>query len=434
MPVFRLVKSEVESLTAFLLTLPGAPLQPLPAGLEGDADRGRQVVAKLRCATCHRFEDRGGDFGPDLGLAGVKLAPGWFWNLLTDTHRLRPHTRMPGFRLADQDAADIVAFAAEQWVPDSGVPPWQGYEGQVDATLAPKGKALFAELGCGGCHRVAGLRAPASAVALDRLGDRRLVDLPSAGKGPRPRDVPTWAARKITEPVVFDTKGSVPSRMPSFARLQPGEAEAMAVALAAGRAHPPSEPWLRRHDLAAFVPPPGEVGRLIERFRCLACHRIGGQGGDVSRIALDGAGSRLRRPWLDGFLRDPVTVRMDQAERMPLLGMTEIEAQRLAGWVEATLGDDRIGPPTTPLPGDVDRGRDLYVTFACGACHVGAGGGAMKGPTLDGCRDRLQPGYVEALLTSPELVPERRHPLALRLAPEEARALAAYVLSLAATR
>ena len=125
---------------------------------------------------------------------------------------------------------------------------------------------------------------------------------------------------------------------------------------------------------------------------------------------------------------------MDQAERMPLLGMTEIEAQRLAGWVEATLGDDRIGPPTTPLPGDVERGRDLYAWHQCGACHVGGGGGTMKGPTLDGSRERLQPGYVEALLNSPELVPERRHPLAARLAPEEARALAAYVLSLTATQ
>ena len=430
MPTFRLAKPEIEALVAYLWTLPGAPLLPMPADLTGDADRGKTTLARVRCATCHKFEGRGGDFGPDLALAGVKVQPAWLWNYLTDTHRVRPNTRMPGFKLAPQDAADIVAYATEQWVPDTGVLPWQKFEGDVDAKLAPKGQQLFVDLGCGGCHLVAGKRAPPSAPALDRLGDRRLTDLSRTRQGRGLPDVPSWVAHKVQEPRGFDLTGTPVAKMPTFPGVTPDEALALGIALASLHAVSPPEPWLRHHELASFQPPPGETGQLVERFRCLSCHRIAGQGGDVSRIALDNVGARLRQSWLERFLREPVTVRMDQAERMPLLGLTENEARRLAAWLETTFGDERIGAEPVFLPEDVTRGKALYVQHQCGACHVGDGGGTMKGPTLDGAAQRLQPGYVVALLRDPTVVPENRH-AGLRLPDAEARPLAAYVLALA---
>ncbi len=430
MPTFRLTKPEIEALLAYLWTLPGAPLLPVPAEPQGDADRGKSTLARLRCATCHKFEDRGGDFAPDLGLAGVKVQPAWLWNYLTDTHRLRPHTRMPGFRLAPQDAADIAAYAAEQWVPDTGVLPWQKFDGDVEPALAPKGQQLFVDLGCGGCHLVAGKRAPPSAPALDRLGDRHVADLPLPARGRPPADVPAWVAQKVQQPTAFDVPSVQRARMPTFPNVRADEALALGIALASVHAASPPETWLRRHETAPFVPPPGETGQLVARFRCLSCHRFGGQGGDVSRVPLDNVGARLRQSWLEGFLRVPVTVRMDQPERMPVLGMTEAEARHLAGWLTTVFGDERIGPAPAFIPGDVERGKSLYVQHQCGACHVGDGAGTMKGPTLDGARDRLEPAYVVALLQlGPDVVPERRHP-EQRLLPDDARALAAYVLSL----
>jgi len=433
MPTFRLAPEEIEALVAYLWTLPGVQLAAAPTEVQGDSDRGRTTLATLRCATCHRFEGRGGEFGPDLGLAGMKLDPVWLFNYLIDTHRLRPHTRMPGFRLAAQDAADIVAYAAEQWVPDSGVPPWQANAVPAAASLAGKGQKLFVDLGCGGCHLVAGKRAPAVAPALDRLGDRRAADQPVRADGVRLVDMPNWVAQKVLTPQAFDVKGAQPARMPTFPGVTLHEAQDLGIALAASHATAPPEPWVRRHDPAPPHVPPGETGQLISRFRCLSCHQLGGQGGDVARVPLDQAGARLRRPWLDRFLQNPVTVRMDQAERMPLLGLSAAQAQRLANWIESSLGDDAVGAATTPVASDVERGKVLYAQHDCAACHVGAGTGTMKGPTLDGARDRLRPDYVEALLRAkPDVVPGHRHPASAHLAADQARAVAAFVLSLPA--
>ncbi len=433
MPRFALTAPEVEALLAYLWTLAGAPLQPRPAGMEGDADRGRRAVAERRCATCHRFEGRGGLVGPDLGLAGLKLDPLWLWNLLQGVHRMYPDARMPDFRLPPQEAADIVAYAAENWLPDSGQAPWQMLAGPVQADKAVAGKALFVELGCAGCHRVAGKLGPPAAMTLDRLGDRLVADLPWLATGTALPDVPHWIAAKVMAPHAFDVPGAPPARMPIAPTVTADEALAMGVALASLRRKPPSPEYQRQHDPPVVPLPAGQTGRLIAQYRCLVCHGVGGQGEFIARIDLDGAGSRLRRDWLAGFLASPVTVRMDQAERMPILGLSQLDAELLANWLSSALGDDRIGTAALPVAetATLGEGKRAFDDHKCGACHVADGGGTMRGPTLDGCGQRLQPGYVFALLRNPAVVPHGRHPPA-PVPDRDVRALATWLLQLPA--
>ncbi|MBM4345897.1 MAG: c-type cytochrome [Deltaproteobacteria bacterium] len=434
MPRFRLTAQESEALVAHLWTLPGPPLDPRPATLQGDAERGKRAVAERRCATCHRFEGRGGLVGPDLGLAGVKLDAAWLWNLLRGVHRLRPESRMPDFALSDQEAADVVAYAAENWLPDSGEPPWLGLDAPVQPALAAAGKVLFDELGCAGCHQVAGTLAPPAAMTLDRLGDRWAAELPRLATGTALPDVPHWIAGKILTPHAFDQRDAAAARMPTAPTVTDDEALAMGVALASLHRKPVPVEYQRQHDPPSAPLPAGHTGRLIARYRCLVCHGVGGQGGFVARIDLDGVGSRLRQPWLAAFLASPVTVRMDQAERMPILGLAPADAQTLAQWLGTALGDDRID--AAPLPSadtaTLLQGKQCFDRHGCGTCHVAQGGGTMRGPTLDGCGVRLQPGYVFALLRNPAVVPHGRHPP--EPVPErDVRALAAWLLHLPAT-
>lgn len=433
MPRFALTPAEQESLLAYLWTLPGAALVARPAGLEGDADRGRRAVAERRCATCHRFEGRGGLVGPDLGLAGLKLNPLWLWNLLQGVHRMHPEGRMPDFALSAQEAADIVAYATENWLPDSGEAPWQAMTGPVQADKAGAGKLLFGELGCSGCHRVGGKLGPPAAMTLDRLGDRLAADLPVLATGTALADVPRWVAAKILTPHAFDVAGALPSRMPTAPTVTADEALAMGAALAALHRKPPPAEYLRQHDPTPDPLPAGQTGRLIAQYRCLVCHGIGRQGEFVARIDLDGAGSRLRSQWLAAFLASPVTVRMDQAERMPILGLSPADADQLAQWVSSALGDDRVD--TVPLPradtATLLEGKRAFDANQCGGCHVADGGGTMRGPTLDGCGQRLQPGYVFALLRNPAVVPHGRHP-PKPVAERDVRALATWLLHLPA--
>lgn len=427
MPKFLLTPDQIEALVAYLFSTERPKLEPLPEG--GDADRGKVAVATRRCATCHRIEGRGGAAGPTLDMAGAKLDPAWLYTYLLDVHRLRPTSRMPGFRLPPAEAADITAYASEQLVPDAATLPWSNHGGDVDAKLAPRGGELFAELGCRGCHSLSGGAFSRASVSLAGFGERRASDLLPTASGERLPDVPSWVARKVIDPRAFETPGGSRSAMPAY-RITAEEAEAIGVAIGALRARAVPAGYVRRRPQGSAHLPTGETLRLVERFRCLVCHRIGGQGGDVSRVPLDGVASRLGRPWLDEFMRAPTTIRMEQAERMPVLGIEAAEATRLANWLESALSDERIADQAAPTADEAAAGKKLYATRGCPSCHVAEGEGETKAPVLDGASQRLRFAYVAALLEAgPAIAPAGRHPAELHPR-AEARAMAAYVMTL----
>jgi len=84
--------------------------------------------------------------GPDLKEVRVKIRPEWIPVWLKNPHAFRPTTKMPRFRLDDEDIQDISAYL---------------YQTAIDTTLphqAPgdpvKGKESFETRGCMGCHSV----------------------------------------------------------------------------------------------------------------------------------------------------------------------------------------------------------------------------------------------------------------------------------------
>jgi mono/diheme cytochrome c family protein len=424
MPRFDLGDDDVEALVAFLMSLPG-PALGSPA--TGDADRGRTAIATRRCATCHRLEGRGGDFAPSLDLAGAKLQPAWIQQFLRTPHVLRPGTEMPDFRLPESEIADIAAFIGEQLVPDTGVAPWDREAGPVDERRLGSGREAFVRLGCRGCHRIADIPPERPGMPLADVARRSLAALPAPAEGAAPRDLPAFVALKVRAPRAFDVPGDAAfpqSAMPTF-RIAPEDALAIGIAVAALGGRPVPAEYQRRAAPRPFEPPPGEFGRLFDRFRCLVCHRIGGTGGDVSRVPLDGVGARLRRDWMVDFLEQPTTVRLGQAERMPVLGLTRAEAERLADGLVVLL-DEPPGLPETGPAGDPARGEAAYRRHGCAHCHVKDGAGTLGGPDLDGAAQRLRPEYLRGLLTDPGRVPEGRHG-DRRVSPRDAADLAAWL-------
>ncbi len=429
MPTFALQTDQIEALVAMLLERAGPKLLALPAH-SGDADRGQQAVAQLRCATCHRIDGRGGNVGPDLSIAGSKLPAAWLYSWLMDARRLRPATPMPKFCIAEEQAIDIVAYIREQCVPDSGTTPWQEREGPVEPALAEKGRQLFGELGCSGCHPLAGKRAEVAGITLDNFGERRVEDLPVPTRGPVAADLAAWVAQKVLKPDAFDRPGQPRTRMPLLPDVSPKLAWQLGLAVASLRA-PPPPPWLRQDTPAGPAMPNGKTAEIVERFQCLTCHQLGKAGGEVARVPLTGVGSRLQGPWLERFLQSPVTVRMNQGERMPVFGITAPEAQRLVHWLQSTQADARIEAVQTGQ-GDAQRGKWLYDKLFCDACHVLGGQGRMEGPNLDDVGQRLQPQYIQAIFElGADVVPEGRHPR-VRIEAASARDLTAYLLALPA--
>ena len=121
---------------------------------------GRQLFAELRCAACHDgaglVPARGAGMpelaqdAPTFDDVGAKFREPWLAAWISDPHAIRPRTLMPRVFAEgkpgqiDQRAADLAAYFVSISAPPEAKP--------LDASLAPQGAALFANLGCIACH------------------------------------------------------------------------------------------------------------------------------------------------------------------------------------------------------------------------------------------------------------------------------------------
>ncbi len=103
--------------------------------------------------------------------------------------------------------------------------------------------------------------------------------------------------------------------------------------------------WIGQMDLNGFPPKPnvGVASAAVsssakplppppQKFSqmCTACHSLGGKGGAVGP-ALDGVGSRRDAAYLDSWLKDPLIVK--PGTLMPKLPLTDAERAELVGYL-----------------------------------------------------------------------------------------------------
>lgn len=128
--------SAVAAVTSYLFDQ--APLQdlpPIPGDMEGDAERGREVMTLTSCFACHNtepYEEAGAEppvlsnqvtghghgvgknqMGPDLRGIATKVTKEWLYHWLVDPKSYWAETRMPDPRLDEQDALDVASYIME---------------------------------------------------------------------------------------------------------------------------------------------------------------------------------------------------------------------------------------------------------------------------------------------------------------------------------
>ena len=132
---------------------------PTPAEQTGERLRaGRLLFAQLNCAACHadtaKIPVKGqgmpelGQLAPLLSGFSTKYNPDFLTEWIADPHSIRPGTHMPKVFTgpdAAQKAADVAAALSMGEAPKVGAKP------KAEDGLA--GGALFANLGCIGCHQ-----------------------------------------------------------------------------------------------------------------------------------------------------------------------------------------------------------------------------------------------------------------------------------------
>lgn len=190
--------------------------------------------------------------------------------------------------------------------------PTQTRESEITAEVA-RGKQLWDESNCMGCHTLFGegaYYAPELTKVFERRGEyfirAMLVDPYAMYPG----------GRKMQR---YDFSTEDQDALIAFLR------------------------WAGTVDLNGFPTPPnllpmaaagglatsGDRPQLFNTL-CVACHSLGGQGGQVGP-ALDGVGGRLDREYLRSWLESPPSVKPDA--KMPVLPLTDAQIDELVAFL-----------------------------------------------------------------------------------------------------
>jgi len=426
---FRLSDSDIASLQAFLLSQRAvAPVEnPRVDWSKASVDNGRALFGELRCVSCHAVKGRGGTIGPELTSVGDKLRRAGLFDFLKDPHRSQPDTPMLQYRLTDEQVRDLTEFLLETYrtseTPESASAAYQ------DARAVALGRAVFEKRGCTSCHRLPGIAdsgrvGPSLAGIADRDPDQL-----SYGKNSVRRTAENYIFLKVLRP---DSLGE-PSTMPTFS-FAPAQAAKIAMALAGIRKADLPASYVQKRQTPSPYKPAGRFGELVDRYRCLSCHSVGGYGGDLSTVPFDRIGSQLKHDYIASYLLNPGAVRVSLEARMPVFHMTPDEATMIADYFSGVFLDDDLERYDAGAftPQEALRGQELYRQLGCVSCHqIGTTGGYV-GPELSRTGERLKPGWIAAFLAAPT----RYKPGTLQpdygLSSTDARALTAYLSSLSA--
>ncbi|HSP93754.1 MAG TPA: c-type cytochrome, partial [Thermoanaerobaculia bacterium] len=405
MPNFYLSEKETEELSHYLFNLPvpwdlAKHIRSAEEEPAGDPASGKKLFSEARCISCHTLEGKGNGSAPELSKIASSATRGWLLAFLRDPQAFYPSTKMPRFGFSETESRDVVAYMEDE-LRDFDAPKEMLVPIRVNQTLAENGEKLFRRAGCFACHSEPSGSEEKFGPELTGIGDKKAASLDFGRRTDLARTLPAWLAAKIASPRSF-ARGL---RMPSY-ELNREDTRAVVTALLSLGVQPVPEAYRAAPPRVASVVPGGPVGALIGRYRCLSCHQIGEEGGDISTAPLTFEGSKVQRNWLADYLVLPYSLRPILEERMPVLHMSREEATQLADAFEsfyldpATPQDPFAGRPTSDA--DPVEGEHLYTALGCRACHIVGSSGGYYGPPLTNSGKRLKSGWIYTWLKGPQ--------------------------------
>jgi len=411
-----------------------------PFRLEGaeKAEQGRVLFVEHGCHGCHAArttENLPRMSTPFAGIGTKVFKPQWMYQWIKDPAAVRPRTRMPTFRLKDEEVIHIVAYLSGQEKMPKGLAPYDRKQASYR-----NGKDLFSEKGCVACHS-------------DKRGEACLTDrvpnLSDAGLKLSSRWIATW----LEGPADLSPQTAMPRLM-----LTDGERRDLTRYL---KGLWPKGVEERLEQAPANLPEGGdpEQGkRLVQLMGCYGCHLVK----DMERLPLPGvevgevAGKRLdelpfgssevprtKWDWLFQKIKKPdVFQTEDMPLKMPDYRLEEAETESLTVYYLQNADYDipesylcKLGQEEATFA----RGEWMVSHYNCGGCHqleenakprVDAyiGLKTMVPPRLINEGERVQPQWFFQYLSKPV---ELRPWLAIRMpefgwAYEDREALIAY--------
>jgi mono/diheme cytochrome c family protein len=385
---------------------------------------GRAAIADASCVACHDIpgfrpeEIR----APHLESVGYKVRPDWLRSWLKEPKAYLPGSRMPNFRLQEEEIGALGAFLLSQ----RAVAPLDS--SSVDWTKADpdRGRAVFGEARCVSCHMIDG-RGGTLGPELTRVGSKVRRD---------------WLFSFLKDPF-----RDQPETLMVHYRLSDDEIRDLASYLTEDLVDP---------SAPATPPEPGyldpkriDAGReVFVKHGCYSCHRFSGMTG-LGKIgpSLAGIGDRaVEETVFEGEKIDPTLPnwlfvklmspeKLAESSRMPTYNFSEEQAAAISVALlslrAADLPSSRVtsSPPVVPYEPQGAFGA-IVKRYRCLTCHqVHGWGGTLSTVPLDRIGSQLKRDYLESYLKNPFAVRvsvEERMPH-FNMTDAEARTLADYL-------
>ncbi|NUN47246.1 MAG: c-type cytochrome [Candidatus Brocadiae bacterium] len=344
-------------------------------------DRGRDLVDRYDCLSCHRIDGKGGTFrpggagggeGPDLSAIGAKGIPGDWYEGHLGNRRLAEAGKPP-------DAFPWKASFGE--IPERDRTVMEGYlSSRIGVPALAHGKSLFNSLGCRGCHKVNGVGGD-DGPDLSRAGERDPA-LTNFSRVTGEHTIANWHAQHLKSPATI-----VPgSAMPDFG-LTDAQVDSLVTYLLS----------LRRTDAPEALWPPDRAralrlgerefstdGSTLYATFCASCHGTSGEGMRFAGAQpFPAVGNRdFLAVATDDFLKQSI-LHGRPGRRMPAWGEKEgglrpREIDAIVAYLRSTAGG--IGPEKDTKPArwakdEPGAGAQLFAAH-CATCHGKDGEGA----------------------------------------------------------
>jgi len=361
---------------------------------------GRKLLKKYNCAGCHNLGNVEKDYAPSLDGIGEKTTRQWLVHWIKDPKTFRPDTKMPDFKLTQQEA-DLLADFLMSFKTFPGNKKLVSISSELNGEYPPEdwvgaGKAIFRKARCISCHLVDGKGGP---LAPD------LIKIASKAK-------PAWLVSYLLSPKSLQPAVKMPQY--GFTRQQAEQVTA----------YMKSEfvDWDAPVDSLSHTPEPNfyQKGlKLFNKYNCGGCHELTGipkvenMGPDLTDVGdrhlyqLEFGKTDIPRTLPDYIFNKLKNPRQFVATgRMPVYGFNEKDLQALT---TALLAKTKKNVPQKyQVPPSVkstfkpqgEFGR-IVEKYSCFSCHVIKGRGFRLATDLTREGSLTQRDWVEKYFKVP---------------------------------
>lgn len=390
--------------------------------------RGRELLSRLNCQACHKLNGlEPPTLGPDLSSVGNKVSREWIYKWLKEPRTIldkdgnvvvngmenEDETRMPKFRLKDEELVALTAFLSAQKAkpPETyKINPAVVAAWSKKPDLLSQGELRFRQMMCTTCH----------SLAVTRAGETKLI---GGDIGPEL----TKVGNKVNEPWLVswlrNPQGYLAhNNMPRYGWTDEDLYKVSQYVMK----------QLTDSDLLATVPKlepatPDEIKdgkRLFLEKGCASCHNIAGVtpqrdfGPDLTALGAKNA-SELEfgkakithnlLSYIQAKLQDPVSV--NPVSRMPQYAWNPADLDAVTTALLSQTGPKPTSalqhlmvPKVAASYRPVGDFAEVYERYKCYACHRFNGFGGTLAPDLSYEGSRAQKKWIAEFLKNPQTI------------------------------